>query len=184
MTSNVGAKIIETESGLTSKKSTTNRLNSNSKFLSSVSDPVIDPNLFERISSLVNEELKKYFRPEFLNRLDEIIVFNHLTRKDITRIADIMIQDLIDRMAEKDVILEVRDKVKSVLVEEGFDPLYGARPLRRAVMRLLEDNLANHFLEKTLYPNTKLIVNADINNNVTVEVDYMLVDSHFLKEEK
>ena len=184
LTSNVGAKIIEAESGLTSKKSTTNRLNSNSRFLSSVSDPVIDPNLFERISSLVNEELKKYFRPEFLNRLDEIIVFNHLTRKDITRIADIMIQDLIDRMAEKDVILEVRDKVKSVLVEEGFDPLYGARPLRRAVMRLLEDNLANHFLEKTLYPNTKLIVNADINNNVTVEVDYMLVDSHFLKEEK
>nr|YP_009496287.1 Clp protease ATP binding subunit [Guinardia striata]AWT38859.1 Clp protease ATP binding subunit [Guinardia striata] len=183
MTSNVGAKIIEKESGIQARKPNKSSLDINSDFLSSASDPVMDPNVFKRISFLVNEELKKYFRPEFLNRLDEIIVFSHLTRQDVKQISEIMIKQLQDRMKEKEIELEVRNSVKDILVEQGFDPIYGARPLRRAVMRLLEDNLAQEFLAKPLYPKTKLIIDADIEDNIIVNIDYSHVDPKLRTEE-
>ena len=181
MTSNVGAKIIEKESGIQSKKSNRSSLDINSDFLTYSSDSTVDPNVFKRISLLVNEELKKYFRPEFLNRLDEIIVFNHLTRSDVAQISEIMIKQLKDRMKEKEIELEVKNVVKNILVEQGFDPIYGARPLRRAVMRLLEDNLAQEFLSKPLYPRTKLVIDADPEENIIVHVDYSRVDPSFIK---
>jgi ATP-dependent Clp protease ATP-binding subunit ClpC len=184
MTSNVGAKIIEKESGIQSKKSTKSSLDINSDFLSYSSDPVMDPNVYKRISFLVNEELKKYFRPEFLNRLDEIIVFSHLTRNDVKQISEIMIKQLQDRMKEKEIELDVRNVVKDILVEQGFDPIYGARPLRRAVMRLLEDNLAQEFLSKSLYPKTKIIIDADLEDNIIVNVDYSRVDPKLRKDEE
>jgi ATP-dependent Clp protease ATP-binding subunit ClpC len=180
MTSNVGAKIIEKESGIQTRKS--NDFDINSDLLSVASDPVLDPTLFKRISSLVNEELKKYFRPEFLNRLDEIIVFSHLTRQDIIQISEIMIKQLENRMKEKEITLEVKDPVKRILVEKGFDPIYGARPLRRAVIQILEDNLAHQFLAKPLYPKTKLIVDVDLENNVIVNVNYDHVDPKLLSK--
>ena len=183
MTSNVGAKIIEKESGIQARKPNKSSLDINSDFLSSATDPVLDPNVFKRISFLVNEELKKYFRPEFLNRLDEIIVFSHLTRQDVKQISEIMIKQLQDRMKEKEVELEVRNSVKDILVEQGFDPIYGARPLRRAVMRLLEDNLAQEFLAKPLYPKTKLIIDADFEDNIIVKVDYSHVDPKLRADE-
>ena len=184
MTSNVGAKIIEKESGIQTRKSTSNDFDINSDLLSVPSDPVLDPALFKRISFLVNEELKKYFRPEFLNRLDEIIVFSHLTRQDIIQISEIMIKQLENRMKEKEITLEVKDPVKRILVEKGFDPIYGARPLRRAVIQILEDNLAHQFLAKPLYPKTKLIVDVDLENNVIVNVNYDHVDPKLLREEE
>ena len=184
MTSNVGAKIIEKESGIQTRKSSSTNFDINSDFLSVASDPVIDPALFKRISFLVNEELKKYFRPEFLNRLDEIIVFSHLTRQDIVQIADIMIKQLKDRMKEKEINLVVKDPVKRMLVELGFDPIYGARPLRRAVIQLLEDNLASEFLAKPLYPKTKLIVDVDLESNIIVNINYDHVDPKLLTEDK
>ena len=183
MTSNVGAKIIEKESGIQARKPNKSSLDINSDFLSAATDPVLDPNVFKRISFLVNEELKKYFRPEFLNRLDEIIVFSHLTRQDVKQISEIMIKQLQDRMKEKEVELEVRNSVKDILVEQGFDPIYGARPLRRAVMRLLEDNLAQEFLAKPLYPKTKLIIDADFEDNIIVKVDYSHVDPKLRADE-
>merc|ERR1712176_452866 len=176
MTSNVGAKIIEKESGIQSRKSNRSSLDINSDFLSYSSDPITDPSVYKRISFLVNEELKKYFRPEFLNRLDEIIVFSHLTKTDVKQISEIMIKQLQDRMKEKEIQLDVRNAVKEILVEQGFDPIYGARPLRRAVMRLLEDNLAQEFLSKPLYPRTKIIIDADLEDNILVNVDYSRVD--------
>lgn len=182
MTSNVGAKIIEKESGIQSKKSNKSSLDINSDFLTNSVDPVLDPNILKRITFLVNEELKKYFRPEFLNRLDEIIVFSHLTRNDVKQISEIMIKQLQDRMKEKEIELEVRNGVKDILVEQGFDPIYGARPLRRAVMRLLEDNLAQEFLAKPLYPRTKLIIDVDLEDNIIVNVDYSQVDPILLRE--
>merc|ERR1711935_1237440 len=148
MTTNLGSKIIERESGIQTRKSTSNDFDINSDLLSVDSDPILDPALFKRISLLVNEELKKYFRPEFLNRLDEIIVFSHLTKQDIIQISEIMIKQLENQMKEKEIILEVKDPVKKILVEKGFDPIYGARPLRRAVIQILEDNLAHQFLAK------------------------------------
>jgi len=183
MTSNVGAKIIEKESGITARKPNKSSLDINSDFLSTATDPVIDPNVYKRISFLVNEELKKFFRPEFLNRLDEIIVFSHLTRQDVRQISEIMIKQLQDRMKEKEVELEVRNNVKDILVEQGFDPIYGARPLRRAVMRLLEDNLAQEFLAKPLYPKTKIILDADFDGNIIVNLNYSHVDPKLLEEE-
>jgi len=184
MTSNVGAKIIEKESGIQSRKSAKSSLDINSDFLSYSSDPVMDPNVYKRISFLVNEELKKYFRPEFLNRLDEIIVFSHLTKNDVKQISEIMIKQLQDRMKEKEIELDVRNVVKEILVEQGFDPIYGARPLRRAVMRLLEDNLAQEFLSKALYPKTKIIIDADLEDNILVNVDYSRVDPKIRKDEE
>ena len=184
MTSNVGAKIIEKESGIQTRKSTSNDFDINSDLLSVDSDPILDPALFKRISLLVNEELKKYFRPEFLNRLDEIIVFSHLTKQDIIQISEIMIKQLENRMKEKEIILEVKDPVKKILVEKGFDPIYGARPLRRAVIQILEDNLAHQFLAKPLYPKTQLIVDVDLENNVIVNVNYDHVDPKLLREEE
>jgi ATP-dependent Clp protease ATP-binding subunit ClpC len=182
LTSNVGAKIIEKESGIQSKKSNQSYFDINANFLDSKDDSDLDNELYKRISSLVNEELKKYFRPEFLNRLDEIIIFRHLTRNDIKQISEIMIKQLQDRMKEKDIELEVKQIVKTLLVEQGYDPIYGARPLRRAVMRLLEDNLAQECLSKPLYPRTKLIVDADLYDNIIVNVDYTAVDPSIKKQ--
>ena len=184
MTSNVGAKIIEKESGIQSKRSNRSSLDINSDFLSESSDSVIDPNVIKKISSLVNEELKKYFRPEFLNRLDEIIVFNHLTKNDVRQISEIMIKQLQDRMKEKEIELEVKNVVKDILIEQGFDPIYGARPLRRAVMRLLEDNLAQEFLSKPLYPRTKLVIDLDFEDNIIVHVDYSRVEAALMKKQE
>jgi ATP-dependent Clp protease ATP-binding subunit ClpC len=183
LTSNVGAKIIEKESGIQSKKSNQSYFDINADFLAPKDESDVDNELYKRISFLVNEELKKYFRPEFLNRLDEIIVFRHLTRSDITQISEIMIKQLQDRMKEKEIELEVKQVVKTILIEQGYDPIYGARPLRRAVMRLLEDNLAQECLSKPLYPRTKLIVDADLYDNIIVNVDYSAVDPDLRKEE-
>lgn len=184
LTSNVGAKIIEKESGIQSKKSNQSYFDINANFLTSKDSSDLDDELYKRISTLVNEELKKYFRPEFLNRLDEIIIFRHLTRNDITQISEIMIKQLKDRMKEKEIELEIKQIVKTMLIDQGYDPIYGARPLRRAVMRLLEDNLAQQCLSKPLYPRTKLIVDADLYDNIIVEVDYTAVDPDLKNKDK
>ena len=105
-----------------------------------------EENQYNRIRSLVNEELKQYFRPEFLNRLDEIIVFRQLNRDEVKEIAEIMLREVFGRIGEKGITLTVSDAFKERLVEEGYNPAYGARPLRRAVMRLLEDSLAEEVL--------------------------------------
>jgi ATP-dependent Clp protease ATP-binding subunit ClpC len=101
---------------------------------------------YNRIRNLVNEELKNFFRPEFLNRLDEIIVFTQLKKEEVKLIADIMLKDVAKRLTEKGIILEVTERFKDRVVQEGYDPSYGARPLRRAIMRLLEDSLAEAML--------------------------------------
>ena len=190
MTTNLGAKIIERESGIQPKskqKKPAFRLDEEGCFgWEPVPEPIKDDTVFEKVTELVNEELKEFFRPEFLNRIDEIIVFNHLTRYDIWQICGIMIKQLEERLKEKDIVLEVDVAVRSLLTEEGYDPIYGARPLRRAVMRLLEDTLAQQCLSKTLYPGTKLIVTrvkkSDyvFSDEVAVEIDYKNVDPRLM----
>jgi ATP-dependent Clp protease ATP-binding subunit ClpC len=185
MTSNIGAKIIERESGLdfSKKKKAKSSFDLNLDYLSDNVESDVTPEVYERTVELVNEELKKFFRPEFLNRIDEIIVFSHLTKQDVRKIADIMIKQLSDRLRDKEITLEVTPKAKQVIIEEGFDPIYGARPLRRAVMRLLEDNLAKEFLSKTLYPNTRIVVDSDYDEEIVVNVDYSYVDPTLRNEE-
>jgi ATP-dependent Clp protease ATP-binding subunit ClpC len=162
MTTNLGSKIIERESGIQQKQFQQSglKLTTNDSIFGwePPAEPVKDPQLIERVNKLVNDELKNFFRPEFLNRIDEIIVFNHLTKRDIWEIAELMIKQLVNRLKLKEINLVVKQSVQALLADEGYDPIYGARPLRRAIMHHLEDKLAERCLSETLYPNTKIIV--------------------------
>lgn len=194
MTTNLGAKIIERESGIKPKSKQDKpafQIDEDGCLgWEPTPEPIKDAAVFEKVTELVNEELKEFFRPEFLNRIDEIIVFNHLTKYDIWEICGLMIRSLQKRLEEKELILEVDVSVRNLLTEEGYDPVYGARPLRRAVMRLLEDSLAQQCLSKPLYPRTILKVSrvkeegtlAGYTNDVKVDIDYSRVDPRLIEE--
>ena len=153
MTSNIGSKVIEKGGGGLGFE---------------FSGENAEENQYNRIRSLVNEELKQYFRPEFLNRLDEIIVFRQLNREEVKQIAEIMLREVFARIGEKGINLSVSEAFKERLVEEGFNPAYGARPLRRAVMRLLEDSLAEEVLSGRIKDGDSVIVDVDANKKVVV----------------
>jgi ATP-dependent Clp protease ATP-binding subunit ClpC len=194
MTTNLGSKIIERESGIKSKSEQGERgfkITPDAVLgWEPVPEPIKDPEVFERVTKLVNDELKNFFRPEFLNRIDEIIVFNHLTRIDIWEICELMVKQVQKRLKEKGINLIVDLAVQAFLTDEGYDPLYGARPLRRAIMKYLEDTLAEQCLSKTLYPNTKIIVTRKkvegtlltYTNELEVEVDFSDVDPNLLQD--
>jgi ATP-dependent Clp protease ATP-binding subunit ClpC len=188
MTTNLGSKIIERESGIKSKsemgeggfKITPDEVIG----WEPAPEAIKDPELFERVTKLVNDELKNFFRPEFLNRIDEIVVFNHLTRMDIWEICELMIKQVQNRLKDKGINLIVDLSVQAFLTDEGYDPVYGARPLRRAIMKYLEDTLAEQCLSKTLYPNTIIHVSRKkvegtlmtYSNELSVEIDFSDVD--------
>ncbi|AQK43376.1 Double Clp-N motif-containing P-loop nucleoside triphosphate hydrolase superfamily protein [Zea mays] len=123
---------------------------------------------YNRIKSLVTEELKQYFRPEFLNRLDEMIVFRQLTKLEVKEIADIMLKEVFDRLKAKEINLQVTEKFRDRVVDEGYNPSYGARPLRRAIMRLLEDSLAEKMLAGEVKEGDSAIVDVDSDGKVIV----------------
>ncbi|WP_341529244.1 ATP-dependent Clp protease ATP-binding subunit [Nostoc sp. UHCC 0302] len=124
---------------------------------------------YNRIRTLVNEELKAYFRPEFLNRVDEIIVFTQLSKDEVKQIAEIMLRDVSTRLTEKGITLEVTERFKELVVQEGYNPSYGARPLRRAIMRLLEDSLAEALLSGQITDGDTAIVDVDDDSQVKVQ---------------
>jgi ATP-dependent Clp protease ATP-binding subunit ClpC len=124
---------------------------------------------YDRIRRAVNDELKLYFRPEFLNRLDDTIVFRQLTKAEVEQIADILLKEIAAQLQElRDIKLEVTQAFKELVVKEGYDPSYGARPLRRALMRLLEDSLAEAILSGRVKDGDKAI--ADVNERGEVIV--------------
>ncbi|MCB8778230.1 ATP-dependent Clp protease ATP-binding subunit [Planktothrix agardhii 1032] len=123
---------------------------------------------YNRIKNLVHEELKQYFRPEFLNRLDEIIVFRQLEKSEVKQIAEILLRDLLARLTERDITLTVSEGFKDHLVNVGFDPKYGARPLRRALMNLLEDALAEALLAGTIKDGDRAFIDVDQEGKVTI----------------
>jgi ATP-dependent Clp protease ATP-binding subunit ClpC len=124
---------------------------------------------YNQIRTLVNEELKQYFRPEFLNRLDEIIVFRQLIKTEVSQIADILLEEVVQRLKEqRDITLEVSDRFKEKIIAEGFEPKYGARPLRRAIMNLLEDSLAEAILSGQLEDGDRTIVDIDFDGVVKI----------------
>uniref|UniRef100_UPI00402783C7 AAA family ATPase n=1 Tax=Candidatus Scatousia sp. TaxID=3085663 RepID=UPI00402783C7 len=129
MTSNVGASMITTTSKLG---------------FSTSDDESKDK--YEKLKETVTEEMKKAFRPEFLNRIDETIVFAHLKQEEIREIVDLMLKDLFKRLAERELSVEVTDEVKDHLAKNGYSEAYGARPLRRLIQRKIEDNLAEEIL--------------------------------------
>jgi len=191
MTTNLGAKIIERESGIKPKSEEKGFKITPDAVIGwePTPEPIKDPEIFERVTKLVNDELKNFFRPEFLNRIDEIIVFNHLTRIDIWEICELMIKQVQNRLKDKGINLIVELSVQAFLTDEGYDPIYGARPLRRAIMKYLEDTLAEQCLSKTLYPNTKIIVRRKkvegtlmtYTNELEVEIDFSDVDPNLLE---
>ena len=152
MTSNIGSKVIEKGGGGLGFELSEDQSNSH----------------YNRIKSLVNEELKQYFRPEFLNRLDEIIVFRQLTKDEVAQIAEIMLKEVFERISMKGIQLEVTDRFKTRLIDEGYNPSYGARPLRRAVMRLLEDSLAEEVLSEKIKAGDTAVVDVGEDNKVKV----------------
>jgi ATP-dependent Clp protease ATP-binding subunit ClpC len=101
---------------------------------------------YEAMKSKVMEELKRIFNPEFLNRVDETIVFYPLSKKEISQIVEIQLRDVQSRLVDRNITLQISQEVKTYIVDQGFDPLLGARPLRRAIQRLVEDRLAEEFL--------------------------------------
>ncbi|PAX60302.1 ATP-dependent Clp protease ATP-binding subunit [Brunnivagina elsteri] len=123
---------------------------------------------YNRIKTLVNEELKVFFRPEFLNRLDDIIVFTQLKKDEVKQIAEIMLKDVANRLVDKGIILKVTERFKDRVVQEGYDPSYGARPLRRAIMRLLEDSLAEAMLSGQVTDGDTAVVDIDDDGQVKV----------------
>lgn len=129
MTSNVGASMITTTSKLG---------------FSTAEDESKDK--YEKLKETVSEEMKKAFRPEFLNRIDETIVFSHLSQDEIRQIVDLMLKDLFKRLAERELTIEVTDEVKDHLAKNGYSEAYGARPLRRLIQRKVEDMLAEEIL--------------------------------------
>ena len=152
MTSNIGSKVIEKGGGGLGFELSEDKTNSH----------------YNRIKSLVNEELKQYFRPEFLNRLDEIIVFRQLTKDEVAQIAEIMLKEVFERISTKGIQLEVTDRFKTRLIDEGYNPSYGARPLRRAVMRLLEDSLAEEVLSEKIKAGDTAVVDVGEDGKVKV----------------
>lgn len=152
MTSNVGSKVIEKGGG----------------GLGFEFEEDQEEVAYNRIRNLVNEELKQYFRPEFLNRLDEIIVFRQLTKDEVKEIAEIMLLDVFGRLKDREIVVQVSDRFKELLVSEGFDPKYGARPLRRAIMRLLEDVLAEELLSGRVNDGDNIYLDVDDSGKVTV----------------
>jgi len=106
-----------------------------------------DPNLnYEKLKDKVIEETKKIFNPEFMNRLDETIVFHKLGKKEIDAIIELMLEELGERMSEKDLTLHLTAPAKELIAEKGFDPAYGARPLRRTIQKLIEDPLSEDII--------------------------------------
>ena len=115
----------------------------------------------EEIKSKLREALQQYFRPEFLNRLDDIIIFHRLDKEQIKEIVKIQLERLKTRLAEKHINLEVSEKALEQLAEQGFDPHYGARPLKRVIQKEIENKLALEILEGKILPNHKILVDHD-----------------------
>jgi ATP-dependent Clp protease ATP-binding subunit ClpC len=153
MTSNIGSKVIEKGgSGLGFDFSGDK-----------------DEAQYNRIKDLVNQELKNYFRPEFINRLDEVIVFRQLTKPEVRQIASILLKEISLRLKEqREITLGVTTAFEDKVIEEGFDPSYGARPLRRAIMRLLEDSLAEAILSGQVHDGDNALVDLDDNGKTIV----------------
>ena len=150
MTSNVGARSISEPKSL--------------GFASEISREEVNKN----IRNNVTDELKKMFRPEFLNRVDDIIVFTQLNEEEIGRIATVMLENMKKRLLANDIVAEFDESAIKLLAKEGFDPVYGARPLRRAITSKVEDLFAEEMLEGKVKSGDRVIV-RETDGNITIE---------------
>lgn len=132
-----------------------------------------DKQIKQNAKKIVMDEVKRQFKPEFLNRIDEIIIFEPLTDKELTQIVTLLLNDVQKRLAEMDIELIIKDEVKSYLLKHGTDTIYGARPLKRAVQRYLQDPLAEQLLQKNIKSMQKIIVYC-VDDKLTFKVDDVL----------
>lgn len=151
MTSNVGARLITEKKTLGFEKEGDN----------------VEEKEYENIKKEVMAELKKSFRPEFLNRIDEIIVFHKLTEVEIRSIIDIMLKEVEKRLQEQKISVEIDSAAKELIAKKGTDTTYGARPLRRAIQSNIEDKIAEAILDNILKPGTKALITAK-NNEIQI----------------
>ena len=150
MTSNIGSQVIEKGgSGMGFELATTDEATSR----------------YNNIRNLVNEEMKQYFRPELLNRLDEIIVFRQLTQDEVNQVADLMLDQVNKRLADRQMTVHLTDSFREKLAQEGYDQRYGARPMRRAVARLVEDTLAEAILAGDIDHGQTVLLDLDEQQN-------------------
>ncbi len=144
MTSNVGAGTIKKQ-----------------KVLGFTASDNAKADAYERMKDNVMEELRKTFRPEFLNRLDEVIVFHELDEQHLKSIVELMLRSLMIRINEMGIEVEVSDVAKALLVKKGYDPVFGARPLRRAIQKHLEDQLSEEMLKGNIRPGGSVLINVN-----------------------
>jgi ATP-dependent Clp protease ATP-binding subunit ClpC len=158
MTSNVGARMISESRGIGFTTEERER-SSNARMRD-----------YERMKIKVTDELKRTFSPEFLNRLDDVVVFHALDEEDIRRIVDLQLRTVQDGLAAKGLTLAVTDGVKDLLVKEGYDPTMGARPLRRAIRRIIEDPLAERVLGMAQGERGEIVADLDAEGEVVFRV--------------
>jgi len=158
MTSNIGAELIKRDTTL--------------RFATKTEESKGDKQAHDRMKGKVLEEMKRFFRPEFLNRIDGTVVFHALNKEHINQIVDLMLREVWQELAEKAVKMEATDAAKNLLGEKGYDPVFGARPLRRAIQDLVEDPLSEAFLRGDFGTGDTVLVD--------VEDDKIVIRTHAL----
>jgi ATP-dependent Clp protease ATP-binding subunit ClpC len=152
MTSNVGVRSVVEEAGIGLRRD-------------KQTDPE-DPRAYEAMRNRILEEMKKLFRPEFLNRVDEVIVFHPLTRNEILQIVDIMVARIQEQLAGHNMRLVLEPAVKDLLAQKGYDPNYGARPLRRVMQQVIEDPLSEQLLLGRFEEGDTIVARLNENNEI------------------
>lgn len=159
MTSNVGAQKMLGNAGV--------------GFFSAGSDKKkAEENEYKRMKDMVMDEMKRAFKPEFLNRLDDVVIFRHLNREDMRKIVDIMLKDLNIRLKEHGMTIHLTDEVKDKIATEGYKKAYGARPMKRAIQKLLEDEISDELLYERLKPGDKVEAYLEFDKEFPKEKDY------------
>jgi ATP-dependent Clp protease ATP-binding subunit ClpC len=150
MTSNVGATGMQTSTDI--------------GFRPRKQDGTPDDQAYERMKNKVLDEVKHAFRPEFLNRVDEILVFHQLSREQIAEIVGLELEKVIREVKAQDMHLEVTEDAKQLLAKKGWDPQFGARPLRRAIQREVEDELAEEMLKGNFSTGDRILAEVSVDN--------------------
>ncbi|HCL25935.1 MAG TPA: NDP-hexose 4-ketoreductase, partial [Dehalococcoidia bacterium] len=154
MTSNLGSDLIKRETAL--------------GFSAMTTEAQTDESAYARMKEKVMEEVKRFFRPEFLNRIDSTVVFHQLTQPEILQIVDLMMDQVRGELSEKDIDLELTESAKVYLGEKGFDPILGARPLRRLIQNEIEDSLSDEVLNRRLVAGDVALIDLDADGAIKI----------------
>ena len=160
MTSNIGSDLIKRDTGI--------------GFSVKTEEGKSVKELYQRMKEKVMDEVRRFFRPEFLNRIDGLVVFHSLSKEHIVQIVDLMLHEVSANLLEKGISLEVTQAAKGVLVEKGYDPDFGARPLRRVIQDTLEDKLSEDLLGGTIGPGATVVVDVDDNGDIVTRSEVAL----------